>query len=87
MVTTLGLLAGTLTSVASIPQLVRTIRTRHVRDISLWQPLLLTLGVALWLVYGILIHDTPLIVANITPFICNAALTAMKIRYGTTTVE
>lgn len=80
--TTIGLVAGTLTSIAAIPQVVRTLKTRHVRDISIWQPLLLAFGVALWMMYGILINDFPLIVANITPLICNVLLTGMKIRYG-----
>jgi MtN3 and saliva related transmembrane protein len=77
----LGLVAGTLTSIAAIPQLVKTLRTRHARDISIWQPLLLAIGVALWLVYGILIHDTPLILANIVPLACNILLTILKLRY------
>jgi MtN3 and saliva related transmembrane protein len=77
----LGLAAGTLTSIAAIPQLVKTLRTRHARDISVWQPLLLAIGVALWLIYGILIHDTPLILANIVPLACNVMLTILKLRY------
>lgn len=80
--TTIGLVAGTLTSIAAIPQVVQTYRTRHARDISIWQPLLLTIGVALWMIYGILIRDLPLIVANITPLLCNALLTGMKLQYG-----
>ena len=80
--TTIGLVAGAFTSIASIPQVVKTLKTRHVRDISIWQPLLLTLGVALWMIYGILIGDRPLIVANITPLVCNLLLTGMKIYYG-----
>ena len=79
--TTLGLVAGTLTSIAAIPQVVRTLRTRHARDISIWQPLLLAFGVALWLLYGMLINDTPLILANIIPLICNSLLVGMKIFY------
>ena len=80
--TTIGLVAGTFTSIASIPQVIKTLKTRHVRDISIWQPLLLAFGVALWMAYGFLIHDLPLILANITPLICNAILTVMKICYG-----
>lgn len=80
--TTIGLAAGTLTSLAAIPQVVKTMRTGHVRDISIWQPLLLAIGVALWMIYGILINDLPLIIANIIPLICNVLLTGMKIRYG-----
>ena len=85
--TTIGLVAGSLTSIAAIPQVIKTLQTRHVRDISIWQPLLLAFGVALWMLYGILINDFPLIVANITPLICNVVLTGMKIRYGKDDVE
>lgn len=80
--TTVGLIAGFLTSVAAIPQVVKTLRTRHARDISIWQPLLLAFGVALWMVYGILISDLPLILANITPLACNVLLTVLKVRYA-----
>lgn len=79
--TTIGLVAGALTSVAGIPQLVKTLRTRHARDISVWQPLLLATGITLWLVYGLIIHDIPLILANIVPLICNIMLTILKLRY------
>jgi len=80
--TIIGFAAGTLTSLAAIPQLVKTLKTRHVRDISIWQPFLLTIGVALWMIYGILIHDLPLIIANMTPLVCNTLLTGLKIYYS-----
>ncbi len=79
--TVVGLVAGTLTSVAAIPQVVRTLRTGQVRDISIWQPLLLTVGVALWMVYGMLISDLPLMLANITPLVCNSLLVFLKFKY------
>jgi MtN3 and saliva related transmembrane protein len=79
--THLGLIAGSLTSIAAIPQLVKTLRTRHARDISVWQPLLLSIGVALWMIYGMLIHNLPLILANIIPLVCNALLTGLKLYY------
>lgn len=85
--TTLGLVAGTLTSIAAIPQLIKTLRTRHARDISVWQPLLLAIGIALWLMYGVLIHDLPLVLANIVPLICNIMLTILKVRYRNDSVE
>lgn len=80
--TVIGLVAGTLTSLAAIPQVLKTLKTRHVRDISIWQPVLLSIGVALWMFYGILINDLPLIIANIIPLVCNILLTGMKIHYG-----
>ncbi len=78
----IGLIAGLLTSIAAIPQVVKTWRSRHARDLSIWQPLLLSAGVALWLFYGILINDMPLILSNITPLICNLLLTVMKVRFA-----
>lgn len=79
--TTLGLVAGTLTSIAAIPQVFKTLRTRHAGDISIWQPILLAFGVALWMAYGMLIQDLPLILANIIPLICNILLVGLKIFY------
>jgi MtN3 and saliva related transmembrane protein len=79
--TTLGLVAGTLTSIAAIPQVIKTLRTRHARDISIWQPLLLAFGVALWIVYGMLIQDLPLMLSNIIPLICNILLISLKVYY------
>lgn len=79
--TMIGLIAGFLTSVASVPQVIKTYKSRHARDLSIWQPLLLSVGVALWLIYGMLIRDIPLILANVTPLVCNLALTVMKLKF------
>ena len=79
--THIGLVAGALTSVAVIPQVVRTFRTRHARDISIWQPVLLDVGMFLWLVYGIMLKDSPLILANAFSIICNSLLIFMKIYF------
>ena len=62
--TGIGLSAGFLTSVAVLPQVVRTWRTKHARDISIWQPLILIIGMLLWLIYGMMLHDLQLIAAN-----------------------
>jgi MtN3 and saliva related transmembrane protein len=79
--THIGLIAGFFTSVAAVPQLVKSYRSRHVRDISIWQPVLLAAGLALWLVYGILLNDLPLIAANIFSLLCYAVLIVMKIAF------
>lgn len=79
--TLLGLVAGTLTGMAAVPQVVKSLRTRHTRDISVWQPLLLSIGVALWIVYGMLIHNLPLILTNIIPLVCNVMLVGLKLYY------
>lgn len=80
--TYLGLIAGAITSMAVIPQVLKSYRTKHVRDISIWQPILLDIGMGLWLAYGIIIGDIPLILANSFSIFCNSLLICMKIFYN-----
>jgi MtN3 and saliva related transmembrane protein len=80
-ITHLGLAAGLITTCAGIPQVVRAYRTKHTRDISIWQPVLLNVGLTLWLFYGIALRDIPLIFANFFSLICYSLLIIMKIRY------
>lgn len=79
--TWIGLAAGFLTSVAVIPQVVRTWRIKHARDISIWQPLILIAGMLLWLLYGLMLNDLPLIAANVFSVSCYLVLLVMKIVY------
>jgi MtN3 and saliva related transmembrane protein len=79
--TDIGLVAGAITSLAAIPQVVRTFRTRHARDLSIWQPVLLVVGMLLWLIYGICLRDLPLILANAFSILCYALLIFMKIYF------
>jgi len=77
-----GFFAGLLTSGAAIPQVLQTYRTKHARDLSMWQLVLLTVGMLLWLIYGISKNDLPLIFANIFSIVCYTALIVMKLRYA-----
>lgn len=79
-ITHLGLVAGAITTAAGVPQVVRAYRTRHTRDISIWQPVLLNVGMTLWLIYGLALGDMPLIVANAFSIVCYSALIIMKFR-------
>jgi MtN3 and saliva related transmembrane protein len=63
-VNTIGYLAAVLTTVSFIPQVIRTVKTRDTRAISLAMYLLFSAGVALWCAYGILLHAWPIILAN-----------------------
>lgn len=80
--TTLGFAAGLLTTIAFIPQLVRILRTRSARDISLPAFSTFTLGVALWTVYGVAVQQPPIILWNLVTLILSAAILVMKIRFG-----
>jgi len=59
-----GFAAGTLTTLAFVPQVAKVYRSRSTRDISLATFAALMLGTALWLLYGILLGEIPLIAAN-----------------------
>ena len=74
----LGLLAGAITSSGFIPQLVRGFRTKKLDDVSLYMPLVLISGMALWLLYGIMLHDTSIMIANSIGVSCNLLLLTMK---------
>ncbi|MCM2359791.1 MAG: SemiSWEET transporter [Geobacteraceae bacterium] len=80
-ITHLGLVAGAITTASGIPQVVRAYPTKHTRDISIWQPVLLNIGMILWLIYGIALGDIPLIFANAISLLCYSALIVMKFRY------
>ena len=74
--------AATLTTIAFVPQLIRIWRTRSAKDISLGMYALFTLGIVLWLVYGILIESWPLIAANCVTLLLAGGVLVMKIRFG-----
>lgn len=80
-VTIIGGVAGFFTSIAIIPQMIKTWKTRHARDLSIWQQIIIIVGLSLWLCYGILLHDLPLILSNTFTLICYSLLLAMKIFY------
>ena len=77
----LGLTATCFTTSSFVPQVWRTWRTRDVSGISLATYLVLTIGLSLWLTYGLLKGDLPLMVANSVMVVLTAAITIMKIVY------
>lgn len=78
----LGYLAASLTTLSFVPQAWLTFRTRDVRGISLGMYSAFTLGVALWLAYGIALGAWPVIVANAVTLALAVSILAMKIAIG-----
>lgn len=76
-----GSIAAFLTTASFVPQAWRTFRTRDVSGISLGMYSFFTLGVALWLVYGVLIMAWPIIIANTITTSLALMILTMKIRY------
>ena len=81
-ITILGLAAGMLTTIAFIPQLAKAWKSQSTSDLSWGMVTTFSLGVALWLVYGIWIDSLPVIVANTVTLILQLGLILLKVKHG-----
>ena len=78
----IGSVAAVLTTASFIPQAWHSFKTRDVSGISLSMYSVFTLGVALWLLYGVLLQSWPLMIANSITLVLAAAILGMKLRFG-----
>jgi MtN3 and saliva related transmembrane protein len=76
-----GYIAGTLTTLSFVPQVIRAWNLRETRDLSLAMLLFFAAGVLLWTLYGVWTGSMPIIAANIVTFVLILVLLGMKIRY------
>lgn len=79
LVQLIGFAAGSLTTLAYVPQVVRTWRTRSAKDLSLGMLIALSAGVSLWLAYGIALGAWPIIIANSVTLILSLVLIVFKL--------
>jgi MtN3 and saliva related transmembrane protein len=83
----LGFAAAFCTTVAFVPQLVRVVRLRSARDISLPTFLMFSLGVLLWLLYGVYTGSRPVIASNAVTLVLSVSILILKLRYGRDTLR
>ena len=76
-----GFSAALLTTIAFLPQLYKTWKTKSAGDVSLVMLILFITGLIFWIIYGIKIHSIPILVANIITFIFNCSILILKITY------
>lgn len=81
LIDAIGSIAACLTTASFVPQAWHTFRTRDVSGISLGMYSLFTAGVALWLVYGLLLDAWPIIIANVITTSLALMILLMKLRY------
>lgn len=81
MIQILGLAAGACTSAAAVPQLIKTWKTKEVGDVSMKMFLLYVVGMGMWLVYGIIKSDTPIIITNAIALTFHGIMLYLKIKY------
>ena len=77
----IGYMAGTLTTISFLPQVIRSWKTKSTHDISFAMLVLFGLGMLLWAIYGFWIESLPIILANVITFGLIIVLLAMKVRY------
>jgi MtN3 and saliva related transmembrane protein len=80
--TWVGYAAGTLTTLAFLPQVVHVWKTKSADDLHLGTLVSFTLGVSLWLVYGIAVKQMPVILANAVTLGLQCAILFLKLRYA-----
>ena len=78
----IGSVAAVLTTASFIPQAWHSFKTRDVSGISLGMYSVFTVGVALWLLYGVLLQSWPLMIANSITLLLASAILGMKLRFG-----
>lgn len=77
----IGFMAAFLTTFAFVPQVIKVVKTRSTRDISLGWASILFIGIILWLIHGILISDMPLIAANTVSFVLSGIILGYKLKF------
>ncbi len=78
----IGIAAGVLTALSMLPQLIKVVKEKHVEDLSLVMLLVLISGLVLWVVYGFIRNDAPLIYTNIFSVGVNLALVFYRFKYS-----
>ena len=78
----LGYAAAVLTSIAFVPQALKTIRSRDTSGISLGMYVIFIVGIGFWFLYGLALGSWPMILANITTLLLAAVILGLKIRHG-----
>jgi MtN3 and saliva related transmembrane protein len=80
-ITLLGLLAGACTTIGFVPQLVKILQTKSTRDISIWMYVVISTGILLWLIYGLIIGSLPVIAANAVTLVISSTILILKLKY------
>ncbi len=77
----IGFFAAFCTTVAFLPQAIKVYKTKSTKDISLYMFLIFTVGVLSWLIYGLIINDWPIILANAVTLILSFFILVYKLKF------
>ena len=82
IMTFIGLAAAVCTTTSFLPQAIKSWKTKSTKDVSLPMYTLMITGTALWLTYGVLLKDLPLMLANMVGLVFVSSVFILKIRHG-----
>ncbi len=82
--TWVGYAAGTLTTICFVPQVLHVWKTKRADDLHIGTLVSFTVGIILWLIYGIATHQRPVILANLATLALQCAIIYLKLRYART---
>lgn len=82
LTTIIGMIAAICTTIAFIPQVIHTLRSRDTSGISLSMYAIFTSGVFFWLIYGVLLREWPIIIGNTITFCLASVVLLMKLKHG-----
>jgi len=80
-ITVLGLVAGAFTTLAFVPQVIRTWQLKSAADLSVAMIGLNSTGVFLWLIYGLYVRSLPIVLANLVTFVLVTTVLVLAIKY------
>ena len=84
MIESIGIAAGVLTSISLLPQLIKILKEKKAKDISIMYLLILLSGLCLWVWYGFLREDLPIIITNCVSVVLNVSILILGIKYKDT---
>ena len=77
-----GYIAAFLTTIAFLPQLIKTLKTKSAEDVSIIMLVLFLTGLLSWIIYGWYVNSIPIVIANVITFSLNALILTFKILFG-----
>jgi len=77
-----GFAAGILTASSLLPQLIKTLREKKAEDVSIGMLVVLLSGIILWIIYGVMRKDYPIIITNSFSFLLNVAMITLRLKYN-----
>ena len=79
---TFGFIAAALTTIAFLPQVIKTWRTKKAEDVSIVMLLMFITGLIFWIIYALQVRILPVLIANIITLILNVSILGLKLSYG-----